>query len=74
MEQITIHVRDSRKARALKDFLKSLDYVEKITIADLRGSSVSRAKKSDFFALAGIWSGREITAEGLRRKAWPKRI
>lgn len=74
MEQITIQVRDHRKARALKDFLKSLDYVEKVTVADLRNRSVSRAKNADFFALAGIWSKREITVESLRQKAWPRRV
>jgi hypothetical protein len=73
MEQITIHIRDRRKARALRDFLKSLDYVEKVTIADLRNRSAARGNQVDFFASAGIWSGRKVTVESLRQKAWPRR-
>jgi hypothetical protein len=74
MEQITIHIRDARKAKALENFLKSLDYVEKVTTVALRDSSASRARNADFFALAGIWAGRDITLETLLYKAWPKRI
>ncbi|SMF96279.1 hypothetical protein SAMN02949497_3673 [Methylomagnum ishizawai] len=31
------------------------------------------AGESDFFALAGLWQGRDIDAAALRRKAWPER-
>ena len=27
-------------------------------------------ESEDFFAIAGIWSNREITAETLRKEAW----
>jgi hypothetical protein len=74
MEQITIQISDRRKARALRDFLKSLDYVEKITIANLSVPASVRRKKSDFFAMAGVWADRDITLETLRHNAWPKRI
>jgi hypothetical protein len=74
MEQITIQIRDRRKARALKAFLNSLDYVEKVTIANLKLPSKSHAPKADFFALAGVWSRRNITADGLRSAAWPRRV
>ncbi len=74
MEQITIQVRDRRKARVLKSFLKSLDYVEKISTANLRRPLSVRVKKADFFAMAGVWSEREITLETLRKNAWPSRV
>lgn len=74
MEQITIQIRDRRKARALKTFLKSLDYVEKVTIANLLLPSKSRTSKADFFALAGVWSRRNITVNSLRSSAWPRRM
>ena len=74
MEQITIQISDRRKARALRDFLKSLDYVEKITIANLRIPASARTKKSDFFAMSGIWADRDLTLETLRQNAWPRRI
>ena len=73
MEQITIQIRDKRKGRALKTFLKSLDYVESVTIADLQIPLKSRSQKADFFALAGVWSKREITVDSLRSSAWPRR-
>lgn len=74
MEQITIQISDRRKARALKDFLKSLDYVEKVSTANLRRPISVRAKKADFFAMAGVWADRDITLETLRQNAWPRRI
>jgi hypothetical protein len=74
MEQITIHINDRRKARALRDFLKSLDYVEKVTAVNLRTPASARTKKADFFAMAGIWADRDITLETLRQSAWPRRI
>jgi hypothetical protein len=74
MEQITIQISDRRKARALKDFLKSLDYVEKVSTANLRRPISARVKKADFFAMAGIWADRDITLETLRQSAWPRRI
>ncbi|MBI5945658.1 MAG: hypothetical protein HY864_14955 [Chloroflexi bacterium] len=74
MEQITIQVRNRRKARALRTFLKSLDYVEKVTIANMKIPLKAQAKKADFFASAGIWSKREITLDSLRSSAWPRRM
>ena len=75
MEQITIQVRDKRKAYALKTFLKSLDYVEKVTIANLRIPAKSRnTVKTDFFAMAGVWSKRDVTLDSLRSSAWPRRM
>ena len=56
MEQITIQISDRRKARALKDFLKSLDYVEKIKEIYI---PLLLDQKSDFFAMAGIWESRD---------------
>lgn len=72
MEQITIQVRDRRKARALGTFLKSLDYVEKVTTENMQIPLKERAQKADFFALAGIWSKRDITTSDLRSSAWSR--
>lgn len=74
MEQITIQIRDRRKARALGTFLKSLDYVEKVTFANTKIPLKASTKKADFFASAGIWSKRDITVNGLRSSAWPRRM
>lgn len=76
--QFTIKVKDSKKARALLDFLnslESLEYIETVS-APVLPASKRRAKtrEADFFALAGIWAGRKISAESVRRKAWPSRL
>jgi hypothetical protein len=72
MEQIVIQVKDKKKAQALKDFLQTLDFVESVSQPWL--SKKGRQTKSvDFFSLAGLWAGREISQESLRKEAWPQR-
>ena len=72
MEQIVIQVKDKKKAQALKDFLQTLDFVESVSQPGL--SKKRRQTKSvDFFSLAGLWAGREISQESLRKEAWPQR-
>ena len=74
MEQIIIHVNDKQKAQALKDFLQALDFVETIASANLPVKSGKKLQKeTDFFSLAGLWAGRDISQESIRRKAWPER-
>ena len=73
MEQITIQVRDRRKARALGTFLKSLDYVEKVTTENMQDPLKAPTQKADFFALAGIWAKRDVTLDVLRSSAWTRR-
>jgi hypothetical protein len=75
MEQIIIQVKNKRKARALLNFLASLDFVEAVSSADLpQVESSEQAQTEDFFALAGLWAGRDITPETIREKAWPQRL
>lgn len=74
MEQITLQVRDKNKARALLDFLKTLDFVETVAGDDLPAvDSAPETRQADFFALAGLWAGRDISLEAIRQKAWPER-
>ncbi|HNN13138.1 MAG TPA: hypothetical protein PKL78_06230 [Anaerolineales bacterium] len=74
MERITIRVNDKSKARLLRDFLKSLDYVDKVTISKFRPSNPIKGKQSDFFAMAGVWAKRDISLEEIRKSAWSGRI
>ena len=75
MEQIIIRVRDPKKAAALLKFLKTLDYVENVVTANLPATDESKkAGEADFFELAGIWAGRDISQENLRKQAWPNRL
>jgi len=72
MEQIIIQVKDKQKARALVNFLETLDFVETITDTSQSGAMVDQADQdSEFFALAGLWAGRDISLADIRQKAWP---
>ncbi|MCI0552932.1 MAG: hypothetical protein L0287_18425 [Anaerolineae bacterium] len=75
MEQITIRVKDRKKAQTLLDFLKSLDFVESVTEKELSDTDESQVDKGEkeFFALAGLWEGRDISLKTIREQAWPYR-
>ncbi len=74
MEQITIRIKDKRKARRLIDFLKTLDFVEKVSSSNLTGiDDEKKTQEEDFFALAGLWAERDISLKSIREKAWPYR-
>jgi hypothetical protein len=74
MEQITIQVKNKRKAKALIDFLKAMELVEDVTASGLAiPKPKSQVGESDFFALKGMWAGRNISLESIRQKAWPSR-
>ena len=70
MEQIIIQVTDKEKAQLLSELLRSLDFVNLVTT----DSQENRPDKveADFFALAGIWQGRNIDLDTIRQQAWPK--
>jgi len=72
MNQITIQIKDRKKAKALLTFLKSLDFIDKVVSDEEQKSQSTSIERDDaFFALSGIWSQRDITQESLRQKAWP---
>lgn len=75
MEQITIQVKNKQKAQALINFLKAMDIIEDVTAGDL-STLKPKAKINDkeFFALAGLWAGRDVTLDSIRQKAWPTRV
>jgi hypothetical protein len=74
MEQITIQVKSKQKARALIDFLKSLDFIEDVSSNSASLQNSAGLKETDFFDLAGVWSGRDLTLDSIRSQAWPARI
>ncbi len=76
MEKILIRVKDRKKADLLMQFLKALDFVDSVSSADIPANEMVAERdvsSADFFALAGIWAGREITLSSVRKKAWPER-
>lgn len=68
MEQIIIRVRDSDKAKLLREVLQALDFVDMVDSE----SQVEKIKTEDFFEFAGIWKDRDIDLTTLRKKAWPR--
>ena len=73
MEQITIQVKNRQKARALINFLKALDFIEEVTTQDISVQPKGKGNDKEFFALAGLWAGRDMTLDSIRQKAWPAR-
>ncbi len=75
MEQITIQVKNKQKAQALINFLKAMDFIEDVTASDLSTlKPKARVNNKEFFALAGLWAGRDVTLDSIRQKAWPTRV
>ncbi len=77
MEQIVVHMKDRSKIGLLVGLLTSLDFVDAvdttaITTQEETTEETSRNDSADFFSLAGLWSGRDITLETIRRQAWPR--
>ena len=65
MEAI-IKTSDKKTFKSILRFLRDLG-IEVITRED---KISSKKKEFDFFQSAGLWEGRNITAESLREKAW----
>jgi len=78
MEQIVVHIKDKSKIDLLVGLLTSLDFVDAVdtttitTQEEETTQETSRNDSADFFSLAGLWSGRDITLETIRRQAWPR--
>ena len=71
MEQIVIQIKNKKKAQALIDFLKSLDFIEDVNITGSSAKNASGMNEKEFFALAGIWAERVISLDSIRSNAWP---
>lgn len=75
MQQIVVEVEDEAKAKMLREFLGALNFVSLVTSAETRGpeiGAVASGGTPDFFSLAGLWAGREVSLASIRREAWPR--
>jgi hypothetical protein len=72
MEQMVIHVKNREKAKLLFELLSALDFVDFIDTETEAAETHGLAESADFFALAGLWEGRDITLETIRQQAWPR--
>lgn len=76
MPEVIIKYKGAKALKALKDLTKMFDLV--IEGPADNGQSIDLpitfAKDPDVTALAGIWQGKDITLEKLRKDAWGDRI
>jgi hypothetical protein len=72
MRRITILVRDEQKTRSLLDLLQSLDFVSIIEIEGVPEIEVldEASRAAEFWSAAGIWEGRDVTTDSLRKESW----
>jgi hypothetical protein len=73
MDTITIKTKNKTKFQQFLALIKDLDYVEVLRKETSTGKKESSLAEDDFFALAGMWKDREISAKNLRAKAWPNK-
>jgi hypothetical protein len=74
MERILIYVKDKEKAQLLFELLMALDFVDSVKSGSAEGEPDSTAPENgaDFFALAGLWAGRDINLASIRQQAWQR--
>jgi hypothetical protein len=72
MNQLIVQVMDKNKAEMLSKFLTALDFVKSVEIQEQRETGINN--EQDFFALAGLWKDRTVTAETIRQQAWQENI
>jgi pheromone shutdown protein TraB len=65
MEQLLVEVKSKEKAKMLFELLSALDFVEQVKTGSVDNLTAPE-EPSDFFALAGLWAGREVSLESIR--------
>ncbi len=76
MKQLVLNVAD-HKLQTFLSFIEDLNYIEIVEKSLDEPTTLTSSEEAppadDFMALAGMWEDRDISAEELRAKAWPKR-
>ena len=78
--RIALKYKTAKALSALKDFAKYFDFVlEKSkkaagNAAKTDALPITFAENPDVTALAGIWKGKNISLNELRKKAWGERL
>ena len=77
MGKIVIQIKDKKRAKALFNFFKTLDFIDSIKTSEIIDEEQKKSttkERLDFFSLAGLWAGRKISLETIRKKAWPRQF
>jgi hypothetical protein len=77
MEQIIIRVKDKKKSKMLVEILRAMNFVDIVSAEGAETDKAARTQKDAkdekaFFAAAGLWEGRNINLEAIRKRAWPR--
>jgi hypothetical protein len=82
MPEIVVKYKNAKALKAIQDLAKAFDLIIEGPTAknapnqpdDYSALPITFSKNPDVTALAGIWEGRDITLEELRKDAWGDRI
>ena len=82
MPEVTVKYKSAKALKALQDLAKMFDIVIETPLGERPFGDVTRlgelpvtfSKDPDVTALAGIWQGKDITLNELRKKAWGERL
>ena len=66
MEKIILTIKDSRKKSFFLELLRQFDFIE------IQKATEKKTDQYNFFDSAGLWKGRDITANQLREQAWKR--
>lgn len=69
MEQIIIKLKDQSKRSFLLELLAQFDFLE-LQVKQVSKDKATTEEPYDFFQSAGLFEGREINADQLRKEAW----
>jgi hypothetical protein len=67
MEKMILNIKDSSKVAFITELINQFDFVE---IENL--SKKQLKSKGSFFNSAGMWEGRDIDGDSLRKQAWQR--
>ncbi|MFK7970454.1 MAG: hypothetical protein AB8F95_08810 [Bacteroidia bacterium] len=70
MERIIIQLKDINKRAMLFSILEKLPFINVISTTQIK--AVEAEKEHDFFSSAGLFEGRDIDANELRKSAWSR--
>lgn len=76
MPEVIIKYKSAKALKALQDLSKMFDMVieKPVNNSPSIDLPITFAKHPDVTALAGIWEGRKITLDELRKEAWGDRV
>jgi hypothetical protein len=66
MGKIILTIKDERKKNFFLELLKQFDFIE------VQQTTEKKADDYNFFASAGLWKDRKISANELREQAWKR--